>query len=101
MLNVIGGKLGTHTLLYGDSSTPDSAAKPFGARALELLIVLSDHHAAPLDEHARRERFTRRPVVIKFEKGDDGKVATYYGRWVGARGESGHWSLPVSFRIAA
>lgn len=101
LLMVLGGDLGTHTLRYADSWRVDRGAKPFGARALELAIVTTDHHHAALDEDARRERFTRNPVVIEFEKCDDGKVATYYGRWVGARGETGPWSIPQSFRIAA
>jgi hypothetical protein len=30
-----------------------------------------------------------------------GKVATYYARWASQRGETGPWSVPVSFRFAA
>ena len=46
-------------------------------------------------------KFTRNPIVVPFAEADDGKIATYYGRWASVRGEVGPWSLPVSMRIAA
>ena len=45
--------------------------------------------------------FTRTPVAVTFGAEDDGKVATYFARWAGRRGDTGAWSRPVSCRVAA
>jgi hypothetical protein len=48
-----------------------------------------------------RGTVTRNSVHVGFEPSENGKVATYFARWAGRRGDVGPWSLPVFMRIAA
>lgn len=101
LLSILGNTPGCQTLRYSDSYTPDSAAKPFGATGMQLYVAVTDAEAAPLSEALFQGMHTRNPVAVEFSEPDDGKVATYYARWINAKGEHGPWSLPVSMRIAA
>ena len=101
LLNVLGNLPGVQNLRYADSSTPDSRAKPFGVTELQLFRGVGTEETMPLSECQFYGKFTRNPIDVMFDEADDGKVATYYGRWATQRGEVGPWSVPVSFRIAA
>lgn len=100
LLNVVFATPGGHTLRFADTLTPDSGKKPFGAMQLQLFVNVGV--AAIVDPTAAQlyGQFTKNPVVVAFDAGDAGKVATYFGRWVGRRGDVGPWSLPVSMNIA-
>jgi hypothetical protein len=101
LLNILGNTPGVQELRYADTTTPDSRAKPFGASELQLFLVKGTVENAPLADADFIGKFTRNPIEVEFEPEDDGKIATYYGRWASVRGEVGPWSLPVSMRIAA
>jgi len=92
---------GSHTLRFSDSLRPDSAAKAKGARALQVFAVVCDQFNAGVDEARYRAEFTRNPAVVRLEESEDGRIATYYARWISSRGETGPWSAPVSMRIIA
>ena len=102
LINVLGNLPGTQTIRYADSSTPDSAAKPFGASELQLFLGVTEGETpATIAQSQFYGKFTRNPVQVDFDETQDGKLATYYARWASARGETGPWSVPVSFRLAA
>jgi hypothetical protein len=46
-------------------------------------------------------KFTRNPIAVGFQAEDNGKQATYFGRWASRKGETGPWSAPVTMAIAA
>jgi hypothetical protein len=101
LLNIIGATPGSQTLRYADSNTPDSAAKPFGATSLQIFVAIGASAVADPTAAQFYGAFTRNPVPVGFDPGDDGKMATYFARWASRRGDVGPWSLPVSMRIAA
>jgi hypothetical protein len=101
LVNVIAATPHAHTLRYRDSMTPESSAKPFGAVGLELFIAVGDEPVKDPKEARLYGRFTKNPMTVKFDAVDDGRVASYFGRWTSQRGDVGPWSAPVSFRIAA
>lgn len=101
LLNVLGNLPGVQSLRYADSNTPDSRSKPFGATELQLFRGIGDTESLPLAECQFYAKITRNPIEVDFSEADDGKIATYYARWANAKGETGPWSVPVSFRIAA
>jgi hypothetical protein len=101
LLSILGNTPGSQTLVYADSSSPESKAKPFGATELQLFLAIGPDEPASLADARFYAKVTRNPVGVEFSEADDGKIATYYGRWASARGEFGPWSLPVSMRIAA
>ena len=101
LLSLLWITAGAHRLRYADSTTPDSTAKPPGAKGLQLFIAVGETEAAPLAEARMIGTYTRSPMVVTFDTAYDGKIATYYARWAGARGAVGPWSLPVSMRITA
>jgi hypothetical protein len=101
LLNVVGATPGSQTVRYADTSTPDSGKKPFGAVQLQLFVAIG---TTPTNDETTAQlygQFTKNPVGVAFDPADDGKVATYFGRWVSRKGDVGPWSLPVSMRIAA
>ena len=68
---------------------------------LQLFVAVSDAPVMdPTQSHFRGE-FTRRSASVGFDAAQSGKIATYFGRWAGPRGDVGPWSLPISMRIAA
>ncbi len=101
LISVIGCTPGAQIVRYRDTWTPQSSAKPFGATELQLFVAISDEAFASRDEAKLVGKFTKNPVSVKFTAPDGGKRATYYGRWVSRRGETGPWSVPVSLHIAA
>jgi hypothetical protein len=100
LLNVLGATPGSHTVRYGDAIT-DKPAKPFGASQLQLFVTIAAEATTDEDTAQYYGSFTKNPVAVGFAPDDDGKVATYFARWISRRGEVGPWSLPVSMRIAA
>lgn len=101
LLNILGATPGNQTLRYSDTLTPDSRSKPFGVIGLELYRGLTDEGEAALSACQFTGLQTRNPIDSEFDEAEDGKMATYYARWVNAKGEAGPWSLPVSMRVAA
>lgn len=101
LLNILGNTPGTQTVVFADSSTPDKRAKPFGAASMQLFMAKATEADAPFSEAKFVGNFSRNPIDISFDEADDGKVATYYGRWVSTRGDVSPMSLAVSMRIAA
>jgi hypothetical protein len=101
LLNIIGCTPGAQTVRYSDTNTPDSGAKPFGALNLQLFLAVGDAVVADPELADFYGAFTKNPIGVGFDAGDDGKMATYFARWSSRRGDVGPWSLPVSMRIAA
>ena len=101
LVYILGATQGAQTVRYADSSTPTRAAKPVGAAQIQLFLAMA---TAPTADPAQAQlygSFTKNPIGVEFNHADDGRVATYFARWVSPRGEVGPWSVPVSLRIAA
>jgi hypothetical protein len=101
MLKIVGAASRSHSLRFNDSNTPTSRAKPFGAIQLQVFVALAD---APVRDPEMAHYFggaSRNGFEVEYEHEADGKVATYFGRWVSRRGDVGPWSSPVSMRVAA
>lgn len=91
---------GFHRLRYHDAKTPGRAAKPYGVVYLQLYVVLG---RTPAESHhwaQRVEQATRQVFDVRFKAADEGKRATYFGRWVTRRGLMGPMSKPVTATIA-
>jgi hypothetical protein len=101
LLKLLGMTPCAHHLAISDSSTPERAARPYGAIGLQLFIARSDRRSAPLGEARLEGVHTRSPMTIAFTHKDDGLIATYHARWMNAKGEPGPWSHSLSARIAA
>jgi len=101
LLNVIGNTPGVQIVRFADSTTPDSGSKPAGAFQLQLFVAVGDAPATSPEAATFQGAHTRNAVRVSFQSSQDGKVATYFARWGGIRGDVGPWSLPVSMRIAA
>ncbi len=101
LLSVLGCTPGVQSLRFSDANTPDSRAKPYGVTELQLFRGVHDDERLPVTECQFYRKITRNPVQVPFTQADDGKLATYYARWATKTGQTGPWSNPVSFRIAA
>jgi hypothetical protein len=89
-----------HTLACERPDSP-RRAKPAGAAYLQLFVVLGEVPAQSMAGARFCGAFTRSRIQVEFGTADEGKVATYYGRWGTRRGEFGPWSSGVSMRVAA
>jgi hypothetical protein len=93
--------MGVHTLRFADANTPASRKKPFGAIGLQVfrnigIAPVTDPNAAVFYGVASRQ-----PFAVNFIAADNGKVCTYFGRWITLRGLVGPWSPPVSMTIVS
>jgi hypothetical protein len=100
-LTVVASTPGAQTVQFRDSTDLTRKAKPRGARALQLYVVVAADNAATPDEARFVGSFTVNPMAITFNSADRGKQATYFARWGGKQNTYGQWSLPVSMTIAA
>ena len=101
LISVIAATPGRQTLRYADTTTPDSPAKPFGASELLLFVAIGTTPATDPEQADFYGKFTRNPMAIDFGAADNGKMATYFARWAGRRGDVGPFSAPISLAIAA
>jgi hypothetical protein len=102
VLNILGNTFGTQTIKYIDSAT-EKKARPFGASELQLFLTITADGAPEPDVTTGKfvGKFTRNPITVDFTPSDNCKMATYWARWVSARGETGPWSFPATMAIAA
>lgn len=101
LLNILGATPGVQSLRVADTTTPDSKSRPFGASNLQLFLGIGTEEPLPQAQCSFYGAFTRSAIDVEFSENDDGKIATFYGRWANQKGKVGPWSLPVSMRIAA
>jgi hypothetical protein len=101
LLDILGNTPGAQTVVYADSTTPDSKAKPFGASELQLFLAVTDEDNATIADALFQGKYTTNPIGVDFSSEQNQKIATYWARWAGRRGDVGPFSLPVSMAIAA
>lgn len=101
-LNILGNTPGEQTLKFCDGMVGSSrGGKPFGAKFMELRVAVGDAPITDVEQARPVGLFTASRIAVKFDHSEDRQKATYFGRWVSARGEIGPWSNPVSMSIAA
>ena len=93
--------IGRGTMIIRYSDDTGRGAKPDGASDLQLFVAIGDAHDAPISQARFHRKYTNSLMTVDFDMDDDGKVATFYGRWSSRRGDTGPWSLPLSVRIVA
>ena len=101
VLSVIGGAPLEQEVRAADVTTPTRRGKPAGVSSLLLFRAVGE---AAATDPSQAEFFAvvgKTRTVSAFGSGDNGKIATYFGRWTNGRGEMGPWSAPVSKTIAA
>ncbi len=100
-LTLVAATVGAQTLGYADSIDLGPRRKPAGADGIVLFRAIA---AAPVTDPAQFQfyrKFTTRPMPVFFDQGDGGKIATYYARWIGVRGDMSTPSAMVNMAIAA
>jgi hypothetical protein len=101
LLNIVANTPGAQTVKFADSFDPSNRGKPFGAASLQLFVAIGEE---PIDDEAQAVflgNYTKNPIAVAFDEADNKKVASYFARWCGKRGDVGPWSLPISMTIAA
>src|SRR5262245_17420772 len=101
ILAINGAGPGMQDLRAADQNTPTRRAKPAGTAGLLVFRSIGTAAANDPTQAFFLGFVTRAAFTSNFEAGDDGKIATYFGRWTNGKGELGPWSAPVSMRIAA
>ncbi len=100
ILNVVVHPSAQHLLRF-QNGDEIGKAKPAGAIALQVFVAMADERVTDPTQAHFLMAATRNPTRIQYERKDDGKVATYFARWISRRGETGPWSNPTSLRVAA
>jgi hypothetical protein len=88
-----------HILRFKDGNAIGKA-KPAGAIALQVFVALTDAAVTDPSQAHFLMNATRNPTRIQHQRKDEGKVATYFARWISRRGETGPWSLAATCRVA-
>ena len=101
VVSVYGALTNSHTLRYHDQTTPETSRKPAGATQIQIFMVVGTADEPSPANAKYYGTFTRSPIGVALDPADRGKVATYFGRWVTAKGLVGPWSPPTSMTIAA
>lgn len=89
-----------HTIHFFDESTPNSKAKPFGVRGVEIWEKIGGAPPTGPTEVTYLALDTRTPYVNHFDGADAGKTVHYMLRWVNTRNEPGPWSETISVTIS-
>jgi len=100
-LSVVAATNGAQTLLYGSDLDPEARRKPPGADGIVLFRAIA---ATPVSDPALFQfyrKYTTRPMPVFFDEADRGKIASYYAKWIGQRGDMSTPSATVSMAIAA
>lgn len=113
LISIVAATPLSHTLRFSDSNSPQLRGKPFGAKACSFVVsygttIGSDPDLASpvaivnsaLAVPSSTGLATRQPAASVLPVGQVGKLATYWARWVGIRGDVGPWSLPVAMTVS-
>jgi hypothetical protein len=100
-LSLVSATSGVHQIEYADTSTPGSRKKPAGVMQIQLLLqVHAQATAADIDLAQLNTQQAISPLRITHDAGDDGKIATYWSRWVTRSGLNGPMGAPLSATIS-
>jgi hypothetical protein len=100
ILMIRGSVDGFHMLNYADSETPFSRRKPDDVMHLQLYLAVGKGLVTLPGDAAFHSLITRTPFKIQHNPADNGKTATYFGRWSTRTGLTGPWSLPEGMTIS-
>jgi hypothetical protein len=108
IVSPVGSSSNAVSIRMSDETTPDSRARPFGAKAMEVWASVGITPPAGPEATSFRGLATKNTVgpgsrafVVQYDSGDVGKTAYMYGRWVNATGQPGPWSSLATATIAA
>jgi len=101
VLSIVAATNGAQTLTYSDSLDPNARRKPEGAEGIVLFRAIAPEAVSDIEEAKFYRMYTTTPMPVFFESSDRAKIATYFARWVGRRGDMSTPSAPVSMAIAA
>jgi len=76
-------------------------AKPVGAAQLQVFRAVGETPARSVEQATYFRSVSRSPMRVEYTSADNGKVATYFARWVTRRGEVGPWSAPLSVQAVS
>jgi hypothetical protein len=96
ILNLSSEKISVLNVIFSDSATPSSHAKPEGVAFCELLYKI-DGPAPTSPDNCTEDCFISRshdPII--FEPSQRGKTVYAYGRWVNRNSKSGPWGSMVT-----
>lgn len=89
--------IGIHQLVFADTVTPTLRAKPEGVTAGQLFQDITAIGIGGVLANARIiGTFTKTPMVIALNAGDNGQLATYWLRWINLKGEVGPFSAATT-----
>jgi hypothetical protein len=92
--------LDAHDIVTGRGGKPDRVAGLVVFRAVGEGVA-PHPGSSSADGLSYLGLFTRPRFTSEFTTADRGKTATYFARWVNAKGEPGPWSFALSVAIAA
>ncbi len=96
----VGGAVnGSHRLRFADERTPDSHRKPDGVLHLQLYVAVDKELVSNPARASFHGLVTRSPFDVQHDPADNGKTATYFGRWSTRTGLTGPWSIPVGMTV--
>jgi hypothetical protein len=101
IISVTAATNGAHTLTYVDSLDQYVRRKPAGADGLLLFRAIAAAPVTDVSQMHLYRKYTTSPMPVFFDAPENGKIASYVGRWIGQRGDMSTPSPAVSMPIAA
>lgn len=91
---------GVHQIEFADITTPTSRRKPTGVMQIQLLAQIHDVGTPEVFADALLVgQFTKSPMLVTHDPTDNGKLASYWGRWVTRTGLAGPFSAAATGTI--
>ncbi len=94
VVTLVSGEVSILHVLYADSATPNTHAKPHGVAFMELTAKIGISTAPPASAADCTVNFniSRNHEAIEFDATDRGKTVFTYSRWVTTTGEVSPWA---------
>lgn len=88
-----------NTINFRDITTPNSKAKPPGARGCQLWFFIGPAAPTDMEQYDFLATDSQTPYVHGLDMADVGKTVSYRLRWVNNRDEPGPWSDVITATI--
>lgn len=88
-----------HRILFFDSESAHSNAKPEGVHGCEMYLKIDGEQPLNSEGMIYLGTCTSSPLTVTHTADKAGKKAWYLLRWVNSRGEAGPWSVAISAMI--
>ncbi len=92
--------VGAHEIVFLDRDS-SSMCKPYGVTHCVLMRAVGDQPINDLREAHYLGCYSHGPIRVRYDRTENGKVATYFAAWVTGTGQQSKWTVSQPLHIAS